>query len=234
MKRLRNSLLPMSLLIVCILSAAQARAEVGIRIEAPVRLPRNIRLGDYSPALRLEYTAVPKGRFRLKLWLLESATGDYYCASTQLCGREFDVDNTSGSNVHGAVLLAEDFDVFDYSSFLWVARLYAENDREIASARLAAASAVERPPALHRVGSKSCVAGEQLRFKVSAAAAVGQTVRFSARYLPPGAEINPDTGEFSWKPAEPGKFPGVVVEASASATGLTDAEIIEIEVKAAK
>ena len=224
----------MSLLIVCTLSAALARAEVGIHIEAPVRLPRNIRLGDYSPALRLEYTAVPKGRFRLKLWLLESATGDYYCASTQLCGREFDVDNTSGSNVHGAVLLAEDFDVFDYSSFLWVARLYAENDREIAADRLAAASVVQRPPTLHRIGSKSCVAGAELSFKVSATATTGQGIKFSARNFPPGAELNPDTGEFRWRPEVPGNFPGGVIEASVAGTGLTDAEIIEIEVKATK
>ncbi len=234
MKNLLNSVLPLGLIIGYALSAAQGRGDVGLHIEAPLRLPRNTPLGAYSPVLRLDYTAIPKGRYDLKLWLLESATGGYYCASTQLCERKFELDNTAGTNGNGAILSVEDFDVFDYTSYLWVARLYDMNGREIASDRLAAASVVQRPPTLHRIGSKSCVAGEELRFKVSATATTGQGIRFSARNFPPGTELNPDTGEFRWRPIVPGKFPGGIIEASVAGTGLTDAEIIEIEVKAAK
>lgn len=225
--------LPLSL-IVFILVAPLARAEVALNIETPKKLPRNAGLGDYSPVLRLEYSGVPKGRYLLKLWLLESSTDNYFCASTQLCEREFKLDNSASTNANGAVLLTEAFDVFDYSGFLWIARLYDGTGTQIAWARLDAESVAARPPVLQRVGSKSCLVGEELRFKANATALGGQSMKFAARSLPPGAELNADTGEFKWKPERVGKFPGVIIEVSTPANSLTDAEVIEIEVKANK
>jgi hypothetical protein len=234
MNKLLNSLRPVSLLIGFTLAATPIHAEIGLAIEAPVALPRNTHLGAYSPAIQINYSGVPKGRNRVKLWLLETSTGGYNCASTQICERDFKVDNTPGTNSNGTILLAENFDVFDYAGFLWVARLYSQEGEEIASTRLEAKSVPQRAPVLHPVGVKSCVAGDELRFKVSGKAPGEPSLKYAARHLPPGAELNPHTGEFKWKPTYAGKVPGVVIEASVPATGLTDAEVIEIEIKAAK
>jgi hypothetical protein len=234
MKYLFHFFRPVSLLIGFTLVETAVCAVPALKLEAPVTLPRDAHLGAYSPALRIEYSGVPRGRYRLKLWLLESSTDNYYCASTQWCEREFRVENTSGTNTDGAILICENFDVFDYAGFLWVARFYDQDSTEVTSARLEAASAAQHPPTLHRIGRKSCVVGEELRFKVNATGTGGQGVKFLARALPPGAELDATTGEFKWKPTLPGKFPSVIIEASIPATGLTDAEVIEIEVKATK
>src|SRR5206468_6695636 len=65
---------PMSALIGFTLVAPLAHAEVALNLAVPKKLPRNTGLQAYSPALRLEYSGVPKGHHRLKLWLLESST----------------------------------------------------------------------------------------------------------------------------------------------------------------
>lgn len=200
-----------------------------LSLQAPRAMPRNMRLASYSPALQFEYGALPAADYTLKVWLLESSTGHFYCASTQWCERHFKISNASGTNSSGTISVAEPMDVFDYSGFLWVARLYRDGI-EVASAQRSTESVAARPPLLKQIGPKKGAVGAELRFAVSASNPEKNKLNFAARNLPVGAEFNPITGEFKWTPAQVGSF-RIIFEVVSQGNSLSDAEIVQLEIK---
>ncbi|HYN37125.1 MAG TPA: Ig domain-containing protein [Actinomycetota bacterium] len=56
------------------------------------------------------------------------------------------------------------------------------------------------PPVLSSVGNKNATEGAQLQFDLSASDPDGDGLSFSGSNLPPGATVDPDTGEFTWTP----------------------------------
>ena len=218
------------LLPILLLSSQPSFADTDtLSLQAPRVMPRNMPLRSYSPVLRLDYSELPPADYTLKVWLLETSTDHYYCASTQWCERHFKIPNTSGTNSSGTISVAEPMDVFDYPGFLWVARLYREGT-QVASAQQSAQAVAARPPLLKRIGPKTGVTGTELSFAVTASDSDKQKLRFSARDLPAGAEFNPVTGGFKWTPTRVGSF-RIIFEAVSQGNSLSDAEIVQFEIK---
>jgi hypothetical protein len=88
-------------------------------------------------------------------------------------------------------------------------------------------------PALNPIGDKRVTAGQMLQFMVSADDANYDVLTFSASNLPPGAELNPATRTFTWRPSEEqaGVYRGIGFEVSDGA--LTASESITITVDGA-
>lgn len=59
---------------------------------------------------------------------------------------------------------------------------------------------VNRQPVITPIEDQTVHSGERLAFRVEANDPDGDSLSFSAVNLPPGATLNPDTGEFSWLP----------------------------------
>jgi hypothetical protein len=95
-------------------------------------LPRNTPLPNYSPVLCFEYSGLPTGTYTLRTWLLETQTGSFLKASNQWEARAFTINNSSGANGSGSITVVEPMDVFDYSGFRWVIRLFNQAGVEIA------------------------------------------------------------------------------------------------------
>lgn len=87
---------------------------------------------------------------------------------------------------------------------------------------------INDPPVLAGIGNKMVYKGQNLTFSISATDPNGNTLKYSASNLPPGATFDNATATFQWTPAQPGIFRNVNFEVS---DGLaTDFENIMITV----
>ena len=71
--------------------------------DVPTVLPRQTPLLNYSPALCFQYSGLEPGTYTLRVWLLE--TGNFLCASGQWCERTFTIDNSTGTNSAGNIVV---------------------------------------------------------------------------------------------------------------------------------
>ena len=199
----------------------------------PTVLPRDTRLPTYSPALSLGYSALNQGIYTLKVFLLEGGVANPPCGSTQWCARTFTIDNQSGSNASGKILVVEPMDVFDFQSFLWVAELYSPANAAVPIVKTtqAAASTANRAPVLRAIGNRTGFAGQALSFKVKAADPEGDAVAITAENLPPGATFDTQTRKFNWPVPVAGAYRSIVFTATQrGSVALTDAERIKIRI----
>jgi hypothetical protein len=197
---------------------------------APVALPAGLGLGSYSPALCFQYSGLQAQAYTLSVWLLETQTGNYDCASTEWCQATFSIDNTSGKNSFGQLVVVRDMDVYAYSGFLWVARMNG------AEAQQAASATMKHPPILNPIGNRTATAGQSLEFVVSASDPNGYSLAFQAQGvppmqgLPPGASLNSTTGQFSWPSPVSGTYQILFNVVESTASPLNDSELVTITV----
>jgi hypothetical protein len=93
-------------------------------------------------------------------------------------------------------------------------------------------AAIDHPPVLKPIGSKTVYEGKTLSFTLSAKDPDGDKVTYSATGLPPGAKLVASTGKFTWTPVT-GQKGSYFVTFSAKARGLKDSEKVKITVLAA-
>src|SRR6266850_7948979 len=133
--------------ILCILSGWRCIAESLSICDLPAALPNNTSLAAYSPPICFHYDGLQAGRiYTLKVWLL--APGPWYCASSRWCERTFSIDNTAGTNTTGVIRVIENMDVYNYSLFDWVLRLYSPNNMEVAFTERYVNATPDRAPVL--------------------------------------------------------------------------------------
>src|SRR5262245_1696327 len=200
--------------------------------DVPTTLPMNTQLPDYSPVLCFEYSGLRREAYSLKAYLLETTSGNFFCASGQWCGdvsnppAVFQIDNRDGTKTAGRIVIVRRMDVFDYPRFMWVADLHNQAGNKVASAAQAANGTVRRAPVL-TIGSMCVVVGRPLDFTVSASSPGGEAVTLSAQNLPAGATFDAATGRFRWTSPTAGAHTGILFKATqAIAAPLSDAELI--------
>jgi hypothetical protein len=94
-------------------------------------------------------------------------------------------------------------------------------------------AAVDHPPVLKPIGSKTVNEGKTLSFTLSARDPDGNKVTYSATGLPRGAKLAGNTGKFNWAPV-PGQAGKYSVTFSAKAKGMKDSDKVKITVLAAR
>jgi hypothetical protein len=199
--------------------------------DAPVTLPEDLGLGSYLPALCFQYNGLQALTYTLSVWLLETQTGNYYCASTQWCQATFSIDNTGGNNSAGQLVVVQNMDVYSYSGFLWVARMNG------AEAQQPAGATTKRPPILNPIGNRTATAGQNLGFVVSASDPNGYSLNFQAQGvpltqgLPSGASFDTTTGTFSWPSPVSGTYQILFNVVESTASPLNDSELVTITVR---
>jgi len=216
---------------------AQAQTETVRFCDVPTTLPRGTPLPNYSPVLCFEYGNLRREMYSLKAYLLETTSGNFFCASGQWCGdvsnppAVFPIDNRDGTKSAGRLVVERRMDVFDYPGFLWVADLHNQAGQKIAFTRQDATSTTNRAPVLKTIGSKCVPVGQPLEFIVSASDPDGDAVTLSAQNLPPGATFDPATGRFRWSAPTAGAHSDILFKATqGGVVPLSDAEIITIQV----
>ncbi|NJO14726.1 MAG: 6-bladed beta-propeller [Thioploca sp.] len=67
------------------------------------------------------------------------------------------------------------------------------------------------PPVLNSIATQTTALGQSMTFMASATDAEDKMLFFSLQDEPPGATINPTTGQFTWLPTQPGIFTTTVI-----------------------
>jgi hypothetical protein len=197
--------------------------------EVPSKLPAATGFGSYSPPICFHYAGLQSGeQCILKVWLL--TPGLWNCASSQWCERTFTIDNTGGNNSEGDFKIVEDMDVYNYSRFDWVVRLYDHAGREIAFAEQYIDATMNRPPTLNAIGHRFATVGQSMQLLLTANDPESATLQFGADPLPSGASLDTTTGLFRWTPASVGDFQIVFSVTDGGDGALKDAELITISV----
>ena len=195
---------------------------------APPILPSNLPLGKYSPEVSFTYGVLKQETYTVKLSLLE--TRNYYYASTQWQQRTYTIDNRSGANASGFIVITKAMDVFRYPSFLWVADLYDAANVKVAVATQEADSTGKRPPVLSAIGRRVGSVNKKLTFMVRATDPHGYHVAISASSLPPGSTFHPGARTFTWASPVAGTYYVLFTATQQSAAALTDAELMSIRI----
>jgi len=219
-----------------VISPGHVQAQEAIRFcDVPTTLPRGTPLPNYSPALCFEYSGLKQESYVIKAYLLEATSGNFFCASNQLCGDAFNpkavfpIDNRDGTKSAGKLVVVRQMDVFDYLSFLWVADLHNQAGNKAASATQSANSTTNKAPVLNAIGNKGAAVGQLLEFVVSASDPDGDAVNLSAQNLPTGATFDAASGKFRWPSPVAGTYPDILFKATqAGPIPLSDAELITI------
>jgi len=195
----------------------------------PNKLPIDTPLPYYSPRLCFAYSGLkPGASYTLKVWLL--TPGIWHCASTQWCERLILIDNSGGTNSDGRIEFVEPFDVFNYSRFDWVLRLFDASGAEVAFTEQYVDGTSNRAPVLQPIGSKSVTVGQLLTFSLSASDPDEDLFQFFATSLPAGSRFDSPCGSFSWTPESVGTFRPVftVIDAGDGTLGDSEAVVISI------
>ena len=158
-----------------------------IRITAPTVLPRDCPLMGYSPLVRVSYSGLEEESYTLKLWVLEDQK--YNLASTQWSERTIPIENKQGGAPEGQLLLNMAMDVFDYPSFLWLARLYNSAGKEVAMAKARSKAVSTRPVLLKGVGRRVATVGQTLRIPLESEGEEAAAVTYRMQDAPSGAKI---------------------------------------------
>jgi len=200
-----------AIIAVTVVATATTRAGEIIRIQAPTVMPRDQRLGNYSPAVSFSYSGLQGQPYTLKVWLLEEDT--WNCASSQWCERSFAINSRREAAADGSLQIVSPFDVYDYGpSLTWVARLFNGEGIEVASAKAQSRAVAGKPPVLKPTDKRVGATGQELRFILTEAAPLGERVTFRIHQAPADAKLDSQTGMFSWTPTAPGLY-RIVVEA---------------------
>jgi hypothetical protein len=215
-----------------LLAAFQLRSQTISIADIPAKLPYNIALGTYSPPLGITYNGLQTGQsYTLTGWLL--ATGVWYCASTEWCDTSFPLNNIQGTNSSGTLWFATNMDVYDYTNFDWVFRLYDANGNQVAWTQQFIPATTNQPPVLSPIGNRSYGIGQTIGILLSATDPDGETVQFGATNLPARATFNSGTGQFIWTPTNAGTFGPVVFWAQDNGDGsLQDGELVTFTIAA--
>jgi hypothetical protein len=188
-------------------------------------------LVGYSPLVRLYYAGLKPEDYTLKVWLLEEQ--NYHLASTQWSPRTIPIRNGKDGLQDVELRIVTDMDVFDYPSFLWVARLYDRAGLEVASATARSKAVPVRPALLKPVGARVATVGQPLRFNLESDsdAEAGARTTYRMQGAPAGATLDPKTGAFDWTPSAAGRTT-VFFEALAGGSDVADAASAVIDVSA--
>jgi hypothetical protein len=209
-----------------LLSTTTASTQSISIVDVPSLLPRNTPFGIYSPSVSFTYGGLQAGQqYVLKVWLL--APGPWYCASSQWCERTFPLDNATGSNPSGTIQIVEPMDVYDYSTFDWVVRLFDSGGAQVAFAERYVNATSDRPPILARIGHPSATPGTLLQFTLSALDPQNSPLTFAASPLPSGATLDHASGLFSWTPTTINPF--TLLFTVTDSAGLEDAELVTLQ-----
>jgi len=223
MKLIMNRLVPATVaLAVFIMNSTLAES---LSIHAPKVLPRNQPLGDYSPLVSFTYSDLKEEPYTLRVWVLEDA--GWNCASSQWCEKTFAINGEESGN--GSLQMTSSFDVFDYPSLMWVARLFDRSGVEVASARAQAKTVAADFPVLKPIGKRVGAVGTEMRLVFSAKAPADDHIIYRLQNAPADAKLNAETGVFTWTPSSSGLH-RIVVEAVSLKTKLTDAEIVSLDI----
>lgn len=156
------------------------------------------------------------------------------CLSSEPCRGDPPPDHhtvdVAGSETH-TINLAEIIDVYNYSTFDWVARLYGEGSH-VAWDELYAAGTSNRPPSLDEIGAVSCEEGVLCEVHLSGVDPDDDAITYSAHDMPEGATLDSVTGQFSWTPTEAGRYEVVFQVQDNADEQVYDSEIVTIEVTA--
>ena len=155
----------------------------------------------------------------------------YNLASTQWSERTIPIENKKGGAPEGQLLLNVAMDVFDYPSFLWVARLYNNAGVEVASSKASSKGVPGRPILLKPIARRVATVGQKLRFVLESEKGKDDVVTYRMQDAPAGATLDPKTGEFVWTPSAAGATM-LVFEAVAGDSSVADAKITRVDVTA--
>lgn len=212
----------------CALAAVSTLPARGQSLEfcdVPTALPRDTGLASYSPVLCFQYSGLLNGVYSIKTWLLETA--GFNCASTQWCERTFTIDNSSGTNPSGQIVVVENMDVHDWPGFLWVTELHTS--MEITEDLQPATSTTNRAPVLNPIGDRTGTSGQPLEFFISASDPENDALTLSAQGLPPGATFDSVLGRFFWASPTTGAHE-LIFKAAQSGVALSDAESVTLQI----
>jgi hypothetical protein len=170
----------------------------------PTNLPINTSYGEYSPTLCFGYSGLSTEDYTMAVWLLTPSLG--YCASTQWCSNTFTINNISGTNSAGTIQIAETMDVYNYTEFEWVVRLYDHTGAQASFAQQDIEGVSNTTPSLAPVTNQTIQLGQTLHVQLVASDADGQTPTYGAQSLPTGAILHSDSGEFEWTPPAAGSY----------------------------
>jgi hypothetical protein len=228
---MRSGFLVMVLLAALLIRNA-ARAETISFQEVPSKLPIGITLGQYSPPIGINYSGLQAGSiYTLTGWLL--TPGPWNCASTIWCDNSVLLDNTSGTNSAGTAWFATNMDVFTYSTFDWVFRLYDPGGNNVAFVQQYDNGTTNQPPVLSAIGNHAGNVGEPIGIVLTATDPDGDTVQYGATNVPSGATFDSSSGQFIWTPTNSGTFGPVVFWAQDNGDGLLkDAELVMFTIAA--
>lgn len=226
--KISRPLIPIFMLFFCLAAHSQTISIVDI----PAKLPNGITFGTYSPPLGISYGGLQAGQtYTLVGWLL--APGVWDCASTEWCDNSFLVDNTQGTNSSGIMWFATNMDVYNYSQFDWVFRLYDANGDQAAWTEQYIDATTNQPPVLAPIGNRSSGIGQTIGILLSSTDPDGDTVQYGATNLPAGATFDTNAGQFIWTPTNTGTFGPVVFWAQDNGDGtLQDGELVTFTILA--
>lgn len=218
-------------LLVCFAPRPARAAGETLQLIVPEALPSETGAGAFTPSIEVRGLGLGPQIYTVEIYLLEDVTGNHWLASTGFWSPyRIVIDNRAGNDTVD-VCVARSTDVYGYTAFLWVAELRDEKGLKVAYAEQPSVGSTLRAPVLNPIGDKSGTAGQPMTFSISASAPGGLTVRYRARNLPPGARLDPQTGQFQWASAIGGTYANVVFEAVLVASELvSDAEVITIRV----
>jgi len=209
-----------------------------VTLTAPNYLPINTSCSYYSPEVRIDYSGLESQRYTLKIWLLQSPRQNPSppCATNRsceagFCERIITIDNSGGGSSTGQISIAENFDVYNYTEFDWVVRLYNSVGTQVAWTEQYTTGTYNRAPKLNDIGDKTVYVGQLLEFYVSGTDSDGNALAYTAYNLPSGAVFDAGTGRITWTPSTTGIYSGIKFRVTDNGEGnLYDDELIEITV----
>lgn len=184
-------------------------------ISVPPALPQSTGYGNYAPPLTFGYSNLVNGsRYTLKVWLLSEA--GFNCASTEWCNRVFTLDNSSGDNANGYIRIISPMDVYNYSGFDWIARLYDNSGSEIAMAEQLVPGTTNRPPDF-RPAHWTLERGVATIIDIAMSDPQGGPLYCGAETLPQGAVFDAANHRIQWQPQNLGDYSAFVLATNSAA-----------------
>ncbi|MGA1864326.1 MAG: hypothetical protein ACMUHX_04625, partial [bacterium] len=171
-----------------------------VNLVAPDYLPINTSCSYYSPEVKINYSGLENQVYKLRIWLLQSPKLNPrpYCASSRsceagFCEKEIIIDNTGGERSSGYISIVEDFDVYNYTEFDWVVRLFNNAGTQVAWTEQYTKGTQNRAPKLKDIGNKNDYIDRLIEFYISGSDSDSGNLIYSAYNLPSGASFDQGT-----------------------------------------
>jgi hypothetical protein len=97
-------------------------------------------------------------------------------------------------------------DVYNYTEFDWVVRLYDQAGNQVAFVQQYTSGTSDTTPILEPVASQTIQLGQPVQIQLIATDADGVAPVYGALSLPGGASLNSVSGLFAWTPQSPGTY----------------------------